>query len=346
MPRSLDNHPILTSVGRFLYTHRALLKRLVCIRRPILLTLADFKLYVRLDDWAVGARIAVRRTHEPHVTRVMRPLLRPGTVMIDIGANIGYYTLLAASRVGSTGKVIAFEPSVENCALLHRSLQVNDFENVVLHNVAVADTARVVGFRMHDSNGYIIPDHPPTSSEHVQTVTLDHVLGDEPRIDLIKMDIEGAEGRALQGMHRVMQRCHPILFTELNPSALQAVSHMTPEEYLNRLRAFDYVLCIIHRATGQPATAQSNAQIMHAWVESKLDHVDLVAYPQHTASGPHRCSALNSERADRPDCGSHPSRHSPVAVKNPGKLWYLVAAPGCRSTHARNQCRDCDSETD
>ena len=86
--RSLDNHAFLTFIGRSLYAHRALLKRLIFIRHPILLTLADFKLYVRLDDWAVGARIAVRRTHEPHVTRIMRPLLQPGTVMIDIGANI------------------------------------------------------------------------------------------------------------------------------------------------------------------------------------------------------------------------------------------------------------------
>lgn len=283
MPRSLNNHALLSSVGRFLYAHRALLKRLVCIRRPILLTLADFKLYVQLDDWAVGARIAVRRTHEPHVTRVMRPLLQPGTVMIDIGANIGYYTLLAASRVGSTGKVIAFEPGVDNCTLLHKSLQANHFENVVLHNVAVADTESVVGFYMYESNGHIIPDDLSAHAAQVHTVMLDHVLRDEPRIDLIKMDIEGAEGRALQGMHRLMQRCHPIIFTELNPSALQAVSYMTPEEYMDRLRAFDYVLCVIDRATGQPAMAQSNAQIMQAWIESKLDHVDLVAYPQHTA---------------------------------------------------------------
>jgi len=282
VPHSLDNHATLTSIGRFLYAHRAFLKRFVFIRRPILLRLADFRIYVRLDDWAVGARIAVRRTHEPHVTCVMHPLLQPGAVIVDIGANIGYYTLLAASHIGNTGKVIAFEPSVENCALLRRSLQANHFENVVLHNVAVADTASVVGFRMHDSNGYIIPEHASTHAIQVPTVTLDHVLQDEPRIDLIKMDIEGAEGRALQGMHRVMQRCQPIIFTELNPSALQAVSHMTPEEYLNELRALDYSLCVIPRAAGQPTATQSNAQIMHAWVDSQLDHVDLVAYPQHT----------------------------------------------------------------
>src|SRR5262250_1998178 len=170
---SLGNNTALSYIARFFYTHRAALQRFVFIRRPILLRLPDFKIYVRLDDWAIGARIAVRRTHEPHVTRVMCALLQPGAVMVDIGANIGYYTLLAAARVGSTGKVIAFEPSIDNCALLHKSLQANRFENVVLHNVAVADTASVVGFRMHESNGYIIPDHPLIHSEQVQTVTLD-----------------------------------------------------------------------------------------------------------------------------------------------------------------------------
>src|SRR5262245_55941127 len=54
---------------------------------------------------------------------------------------------------------------------------------------------------------------------------------------------------------------------------------------------------------------------------------------------------LNSETGDRPDCGSHPSRHSRVAVKNPGKPWYLAAGPGCQSIRARNPCRDYDSET-
>jgi hypothetical protein len=110
-------------------------------------------------------------------------------------------------------------------------------------------------------------------------VRLDDVLRDEARIDLIKMDIEGAEGRALQGMHRVIQRCAPMIVTELHPAALQAVSHMTPEEYLNALRALGYGLCVIHRTTGPHATPQSNAQIMQAWAASQFDHVDLVAYP-------------------------------------------------------------------
>lgn len=279
------HHAALTALGRFLSTHRAVLQPLVCIRRPVLLTLPDFKLYVRLDDWAVGARIALRRTHEPHVTHVMRPLLRPGTVLVDLGANIGYYTLLAAARVGRTGKVIAFEPSVDNCALLSKSLQANHFDNVVVHNVAVAEAEGVVGLHRHDSNGYILP--PETVSAHlerVRTVTLDRVLCDEPRVDVLKMDIEGAEGRALQGMRRLLRRCAPIIFTEFNPSALRAVSGMAPEHYLDQLRALGYALYVIHRTTGQHATPQSTADIMRAWVASQRDHVDLVAFPEHGAA--------------------------------------------------------------
>src|SRR3990172_3951145 len=105
----------MTRLSSFVFLHRALLKRLIPVRRPMLVKLKEFRIYVRLDDWAVGARIAVKRSYETHVTAAMRPLLQPGMVVVDVGANIGYYTLLAAARVGPGGKVIAFEPGSENC---------------------------------------------------------------------------------------------------------------------------------------------------------------------------------------------------------------------------------------
>src|SRR5262249_57638786 len=112
----------------------------------------------------------------PHVTRVIRALLQPGTVMVDIGANIGYYTLLAAARIGSTGKVIAFEPNVDNCTLLHKSLQANDFANVVLYNVAVAEAEGAVSLHISDSNGSIVPDHLLSHPYHLPTLRLAHPL--------------------------------------------------------------------------------------------------------------------------------------------------------------------------
>jgi FkbM family methyltransferase len=252
------------------------------VRKPVLLNLRYFKIYVRLDDWAVGARIAIKRVYEKHVTEVMRTYLEPGWVVLDIGANIGYYTLLAASRVGPTGKIISFEPSADNCTLLQMSVQENGFGNVVLHTKAVADINGVVGYeggRFDDSNGGINRDNPTACSTQVHAVALDTFLGSEPRIDLIKMDIEGAEGFALKGMAKLLEHHHPVLFTEFSPNALQGVSGISPEDYLKELRRLGYELYVLHRGKGQDRLPQSDQEITRCYAECKSDHLDLVAIP-------------------------------------------------------------------
>jgi len=269
-----------TRFVRFAYRHRARLKRLIFIQRPVCLKLPDFKMYVRLDDWAVGARIAVKRSYEPHVTSVLRPLLKPGAIFIDIGANIGYYTLLAAAHVGSAGKVIAFEPSSANCDLLRMSLHANNFTNVQLHPSAVADFEGIVGFGMDDSNGRISLDDPTSAAFQVRAVRLDIFLNDQPRIDLIKIDIEGAEGRALSGMRELVRRHHPIILTEFSPRGLSFVSNIAPEAYLQQLRDLGYQLTIIPHGGGLSATPHSNEQIMEYFTHfSGADHLDLLARP-------------------------------------------------------------------
>ena len=106
---------------------------------PHLLELTDFKLYVRLNDRQVGAIIARDRVYEPHVTGEIQRLLRPGHVFLDIGANVGYYTIMAGQLVGAQGHVIAFEPNLQNCELIHRSVAANGLTNVMLHPYALAE---------------------------------------------------------------------------------------------------------------------------------------------------------------------------------------------------------------
>lgn len=266
---------------RYLFLHRKALKRFMPFRQPVLLAIAGFKMYVRLDDWAVGGRIALNRRYEPHVTAAMLPFLQPGKVVVDIGANIGYYTLLAASRLGSQGKVIAFEPGVDNCALIQMSLRANNFQNTVLHSLAIADVDGVVGFNMDDSNGRISRDNPAVNRYQVQAVTLDLFLQDEPRIDLIKIDIEGAEGRALVGMRRLLQRHHPIIFTEFTPGALPTVSGITAEAFLDLWRELGYDQFILPRAGSRNLSPQSNEDIMAHFAGSPApDHLDLLLRPR------------------------------------------------------------------
>jgi FkbM family methyltransferase len=259
--------------------HRHTLRRIVPLRGPLLLRLAEFRLYVRLDDWVIGARIALRRAYEPHVARVFRDLLRPGMHVIDLGANIGYYAMLAAARVGPAGHVSAFEPDPANAALLARSAAANGFGNIALFNCAAAAATGVVELAMDDSNGRLVRGGTP-GARRVQAVALDTLLGPRHRVELVKMDIEGAEGLALAGMERLLRASRPTLICEFSPPALRAVSCMEPEAFLDRLRALGYKLQVIDRAMGLSPRPESNAEVMAHFARTASEHLDLLASPR------------------------------------------------------------------
>lgn len=271
---------MLTRAAKLILRNRPLLRRLLPLRGPLLLRLPEFQLYVRLDDWVIGARIALRRSYEPHVARELRALLRPGLSVIDLGANIGYYTMLAAARVGPAGRVAAFEPGPSNAALLARSAAANGFRNVTLFPCAAAGAATVVDLLLDDSNGRLVGAGTP-GALRVQAVSLDALLGPGYPVDLIKMDIEGAEGLALAGMRRLIAARRPIIVSEFSPAALRAVSRVEPAEYLARLRAPGYDLFVIDRARGLSPGPASDAEVMAHLAGSASEHLDLIARPRH-----------------------------------------------------------------
>lgn len=238
-------------------------------------------MYVRLDDWVIGARIFVKRSYEKHVADVVRQSLKAGDVMLDLGANIGYFTLLGASRVGAHGKVIAFEPDAGNRALIQKSLEQNSFSGVVICPYAVADRAGWAGFQREDSNGQLVPDGSSAGMYQVQTVALDDFLADEPRIDAVKMDIEGSEMLAWRGMRGLLNRHRPLLFTELHPAALRQVSGVEPEVFLEELRSAGYDLYVLDRAHGRHPRPQTNEEILSNLRESLYDHIELLGIAAH-----------------------------------------------------------------
>lgn len=268
-----------TQLVRLLFRRRALLKRLLPVRRTMRVRLPLFDILVRLDDWAVGARIALKRSYEPYVTAVLQEQIKPGMVVIDVGANIGYYTLLAARLVGPTGMVVAFEPGPANTELIHRNLVLNQFTNVRILPVAVSDVPDMVGFGMDDSNGSITSG--AQAQFQVPAVPLDQALAREPRIDLIKIDIEGAEGRALRGMARILTQHRPLVCCEFSPGRLPRISGVQPEEYLDSWRTHGYVLSVIPTTGPWLNRPYTNAEIMQYFASPSVrDHVDLIAWPQ------------------------------------------------------------------
>jgi FkbM family methyltransferase len=168
------------------------------------------------------------KAYEPHYVSVFRSLLSAGDTVFDVGANIGFYSILFSAWVGARGRVIAYEPDPANLKLLERNVDLNGCQNVVVRPVALSKSCGSDVFsidRITRSTGHL--GHGATyggtifgdASEdliNVVTSTLDEELADHGAPQLIKMDIEGGEYNALLGGAGLLQRHRPLIVSELN----------------------------------------------------------------------------------------------------------------------------------
>lgn len=178
---------------------------------------------------------------EPFETEVVSRCIKPGDVVIDIGANIGYYTLVFARLVGNDGHVFAFEPDPENFALLAKNVEINGYRNVTMIQKAVSNTSGTLRLYLSEENKgdhRIFDSADGRNSIQVEAVRLDDYFRDYVgKIDLIKMDIQGAEGTALEGMISLIQKYENVkIITEFWPAGLERAG-LDPEDFLRLLRA-------------------------------------------------------------------------------------------------------------
>ncbi len=134
--------------------------------------------------------------------------VKPGMTVLDIGAEMGYFTCLFAKLVGPLGRIYAFEPNPHNLEYLRKNVAVNDFKNVTVMPQAASDAKGEMRFFArgpHSSLGYdrFADGETPIT---VKTAALDDVLRDVPRIDFMKIDIEGSEGKAFRGMQGIVKK--------------------------------------------------------------------------------------------------------------------------------------------
>lgn len=257
-----------------------------------LIQLPEFQIFLRLSDPHIARGIVEAQAYESHVTAAIRPYLKPGRTVLDIGANVGYFTLLAAHALAGEGRIIAFEPNRLNCELIRLSLAQNGFMNVTLHERAVSDQAGTLLLLPDGSNGRLLTNEQPATAPNaderewldqhpllVETVALDTLLADLDRVDLVKIDIEGAEPMALRGMADLLRRHRPVIFTELSPVLLQATAQTTPDAYLQQLRDLGYTLRVIGFAPPDLLDLPDFAA-MEGWLARwQTDHLDLLALP-------------------------------------------------------------------
>lgn len=167
--------------------------------------------------------------YEKFETELFLSAVEPGMVIADVGANIGYHTLLAAMATEGEGRVFAFEPEPVNFALLVRNVELNEYPNVTAVQRAVSNEAGEALLFRDESNwgAHSLSDGNVSEEDtlRVETVTLDGYFEQAgvDRIDVLKLDVQGAEGLALEGARRVLQSPDILVFTEFWPSGLSNV---------------------------------------------------------------------------------------------------------------------------
>ena len=169
---------------------------------------------------------------------LFKKIIKPGMRVMDLGANIGFYTILFSKLVGETGKVFAFEPDSKNYKHLEES--VKKLYNTVIEKKAVSDKTGKINFYISkdlnvDHQSYDIGED--REYEEVDAISLDDYFFDNAKIDFIKIDIQGYEPIALKGMSKIMrQPGRIIVFGELWPYGLQKAGS-SAEEYLQFLKS-------------------------------------------------------------------------------------------------------------
>jgi len=167
--------------------------------------------------WVVGSSIhgCWLGSYELEKQRCLADLVKPGMVVYDIGAHVGFYTLFFAKLVGPDGLVYAFEPATQNLDFLSRHIKLNHLTNVQVQETAVGDHTGQAGFILHpdsSSMNRLAALSEAAAEESVPLLALDDFIRNgNPRPDFIKMDIEGAEFLALQGMQSLLAEKPPIL---------------------------------------------------------------------------------------------------------------------------------------
>lgn len=224
------------------------------------------RMLVDTRDVAMAPWLVLDGLWEAHVTAWLEETLGPGMVFVDVGANVGYFTLLAAKLVGPAGRVVAVEAHPRLAGILQRNVVLNGFHGwVTVHHKAAWSQRSALEFQMRDhftsssSLGRIDEASLARLGDSVHTVTVDAVPLDElldslPRVDVIKIDIEGAEAHAFAGLERTLG-AHPeaVVMFEWGLSLIEAVGD-DPKTLAAAVDGYGFKMRLLE--TGEPVTAE------------------------------------------------------------------------------------------
>jgi FkbM family methyltransferase len=267
------------------------------------------KMYIDVND----PNLTMRKTfqayglnliHEEATTALFKKIVKPGDVVLDLGANIGYFTLLAAKLVGDRGRVHAFEPEPRNYHYLRRNIEMNGYRNVFAYQKGVSNISGKTRLYIcpYDSGHHTInkpngikkyrPDYGGEIKEiEIDVVATDDFLKDKiERVDIIKVDIEGAEVLAFDGMRNMLKANQNVkIFLEFFPLLIQEMDN-SPEEFFRQLQEdYKFTIFAIARdysinSVGEDYIRIQNYQQLAGLLKGETDHTNLYLTRESTIS--------------------------------------------------------------
>lgn len=218
--------------------------------RPV--SLGEDTLYVNSIDRLAAAFLWKLSLKAGLEARIYRDCVKPGMTVLEIGANIGFFTLLFSRLSGKAGKVIAFEPDPGNFRLLEKNIKANDRGNVLCVRKAVSDKTgpeRLFRSEEHHGDHRTFDSADGRESVEIEAVAIDGFLPAGSSVDFIKMDIQGAEYSALLGMEGTIRNsARLVMLCEFSPALIRRAG-ASPEAMLNKLAGYGFSLKYLDEGT-------------------------------------------------------------------------------------------------
>ena len=256
------------------------------------------KMYVDVakEDTAMRRTLeaySINKVHEKNTTDLFKNIIKNGDVVVDLGANIGYFTLLSARLVEPKGRIFSFEPEPKNYNYLKKNIELNNYNHAQPFQKAVSDKNGTTKLFICDydtghhtinkqdgiqaySRGRIVKER----SIDIETVALDNFLKERTnRVDVIKMDVEGAEMLALSGMDRVLKDNKDIkMIVEFFPLLIEKMGS-DPKEFIRRLiQDYGFSIYIIpedYAALTSDMKKLNSIQDVMSYRKNEEDHINL-----------------------------------------------------------------------
>jgi len=258
------------------------------------------KMYININDESSSMQrtfqgYASNLIHEKATTDLFKKIVKPGNIVVDLGANIGYFTLLAAKLVGQAGKVYAFEPEPKNFKYLSKNIELNNYHYAAVFQKAVSDKAGKTELFIcpYDSGHHTINRYDgieaykrdrileKKESVEIDTITLDEFFRNrEEEIDVMKIDVEGAEFLALSGMDNILRKNRKLkIFLEFFPLLIRKMGS-SPEELIRKLlEDYRFSVFIIpddyDALEGKEMTRVNSVDEIMNFCKGEADHINL-----------------------------------------------------------------------